>query len=178
MREMIARYWWAFALRGVFAVLFGLVALFWPGVTLAMLVLLFGIFALSEGILTIIAAISNRKEKDWWIVLIEGIAGVLVGIFTFAWPQITAVILLVLIAVWAVATGIMQIIAAVKLRKLIQGEWSLILSGMLSVLLGVVLLFRPAAGALTLIWVIGIYAIFFGALLVYLAFKTKRLAKV
>ena len=178
MREMIARYWWAFALRGVFAILFGLVALFWPDVTLAMLVLLFGFFALSEGVLAIIAAVSNRKEKDWWILLIEGIAAVLVGILTFAWPEITAVILLVVIAAWAVVTGIMQIIAAVKLRKLIQGEWSLILSGMLSILLGVILMLRPAAGALTLIWVIGIYALFFGALLVYLAFKTRRLAKV
>lgn len=174
----LTRYWWAVVLRGVAAVLFGLMALIWPGITVIVLVALFGAYALVDGIIGLGTAVFGGRERGrrGWLV-VEGIAGVLAGIFTFAWPGITALVLLWLIAAWALVTGVLEIVAAVRLRREIQGEWLLALSGVLSVLFGILLAVWPAAGALSVVFVIGIYAIVFGVALVGLGLRLRRLRR-
>ena len=163
---VLARNWWALALRGLFAVLFGIVAFAWPGITLGALVLLYGAYALVDGVFAIAAALAGRAGgcpggPCCWRALV----GIAVGIMTFAWPGITALVLLYLIAAWAVVTGVLEIVAAIRLRKEIRGEWLLALSGVLSVLFGMALVVNPGAGALAVVWLIGAYAIAFGVLL-------------
>lgn len=177
MFQLISRSWWLFALRGVAASIFGVVALISPAATVLALVLVFGVYAIIDRVLAIIAAFRMREvAKHWWVVLLEGLAGILAGIVAIVFPFATAVALLFLIAFWAIFTGIMEIIAAIQLRHEIDNEWSLILGGILSVILGIVLVVFPIVGALGLVWVIGIYAIFFGVLMLYLAFKVRGLA--
>ncbi|WP_406696311.1 HdeD family acid-resistance protein [Singulisphaera sp. Ch08] len=173
---VLARSWWALALRGLAAVLFGIMAFAWPGITLASLILVYGVFALVGGIFAIAAAIAGRPQggQPWWALLIDGLLGIAVGIVAFAWPGLTALALLYLIAFWAVFTGVLQVIAAVQLRKEIQGEWLLALGGILSVLFGVALVVRPMAGALAVIWLIGAYSIAFGVLMIVLGFRLRN----
>ena len=174
--DLLAKHWWGFAIRGIVALFFGLAAFIWPRLTLNILVALFGAFVFIDGILSIITAFGHKAEySQWWLLLLEGVASVLIGIFAFTWPGITALFLILLIAFWALATGILEIVAAIWLRKIIAGEWGLALSGILSVVFSLILLLRPSAGALAVIWVIGLYAIFFGLLLLYLAFKLRSL---
>lgn len=178
MPQEITRSWWLFLLRGIAAIIFGILALVNPGTTITALVIVFGIYAVVDGIMTIIAAFQMRETVDqWWVVLLEGIAGIAVGIIVLVYPQITAQVFLYLIAFWAIFTGIMEIIAAIRLSKEIGNQWSLVLAGILSVVLGVLLLVYPSSGAVGLIWAIGIYAILFGILIVYLAFKVRGYAK-
>jgi uncharacterized membrane protein HdeD (DUF308 family) len=171
MLHMLARNWWALALRGLVAVLFGLLTIFIPGVTLVTLVLLFGAFALVDGIFNVTAAF--RSASHHWALLIEGVIGILAGILTFAWPAITAIALLYLIAFWAIFTGIFEIIAGVRLRRAITNEWALILMGVLSLLFGILILFAPGAGALAIVLWIGVYALIFGVFLLVLAFRLR-----
>ncbi|MBV8228860.1 MAG: HdeD family acid-resistance protein [Planctomycetaceae bacterium] len=171
---VLARNWWALVLRGLFAVLFGIIALVWPGITLGALVLLYGAYALADGVFAIASVMAGRTwGRPWWSLLVEGLVGIAVGIMTFAWPGITALVLLYLIAAWAFVTGIFEIVAAIRLREEIRGEWLLALSGILSVLFGVALVIWPGAGALALIWVIGAYAIAFGVLMIALGFRLR-----
>ena len=168
--------WWALVLRGVVAILFGLMTFVWPQITLATLVLLFGAYAIVDGIFAIVAGVRAPREfARWWVLLIEGILSVIAGLFAFAIPGITALILLGLIAAWAIITGVVEIIAAIQLRKEISGEWILALSGIASIIFGVLLLLNPGAGALAVLWLIGAYAILFGILLVALGFKLRGL---
>lgn len=177
MLNNLSKYWWLFALRGVFSIIFGILAFVWPGITLGALVILFGVYALIDGVSTLVAAVSGRSENDrWWVMLLEGLVGVAAGVLTFLWPAITAMILLFLIAFWALFTGVLEIIAAIRLRKEIENEWVLGLIGVLSILFGIVMLVNPGAGALALIWVIGSYAILFGVLLLYLAYKVHGMS--
>jgi uncharacterized membrane protein HdeD (DUF308 family) len=172
MAELLARNWWVVALRGVIAVLFGLMALLWPGITLVALVYLFGAYVFVDGICTLATALQSHAERPrWWALLLEGLAGIAAGVIAFVWPGITALTLLYLIAVWAIATGVFEIIAAIRLREEIEGEWFLGLSGLASALFGVLVVIWPGAGALSVIWLIGAYAIVFGGLLVVLAFR-------
>lgn len=175
MVTILARNWWALALRGVCAVIFGLLAFIWPQLTLEVLILFYGVFVLIDGVLAIIAAVSKREGSGlpWWALLIEGLLGVAASVATFVWPGITALVLLYLIAAWAIVTGVFEIIAAVRLRKEIEGELWLALSGVLSILFGVLLIARPGAGALAVIWLIGAYALLFGAFLIALAFRLR-----
>lgn len=174
MMAVLARNWWALALRGLFAVLFGLLAFVWPGVTLAALVILFGAYSLVDGIFALIAAVRAAEAHErWWLFVLEGLAGIAAGLLTFVWPGITALVLLYLIAWWAVITGVLEIAAAIRLRKEISGEWALVLGGVASVIFGFLLLFRPGVGALAVVWLIGIYALLFGALLLMLAFRLR-----
>ena len=174
MFVVLGRHWWILALRGLVAILFGVMAFAWPRITLAILVLLFGAYALVDGVFAIVAAVSAPKElRKWWMLLIEGLIGVGVGVVSFVWPGITALALLWLIAFWAVLTGILEIGTAIQLRKVIEGEWLMILSGILSILFGLLLVVMPGAGALAVIWIIGLYAVIFGVLLVALAFRMR-----
>jgi uncharacterized membrane protein HdeD (DUF308 family) len=170
----LARNWWVLALRGLFAVIFGCLAFVWPSITLTVLVLFFGAYALVDGAFAIVAALSGRGEHErWWVLLLEGLAGIAAGIMTFFWPAITEVVLLLLIAAWAIATGLVEIIAAIRLRKELEGEWLLIVSGVVSLVFGVFLFARPGPGALAVVWVIGAYAGIFGVLLIGLAFRLR-----
>jgi uncharacterized membrane protein HdeD (DUF308 family) len=177
--ETLSRNWWLLALRGVAAVLFAVLAFMWPGVTLLTLVWLFGAFALVNGILSfVLAAKAPKGYPRFGSLILGGLLGILAGLLTFVMPGITALGLLILIASWALATGILEIIAAIKLRKEIDNEWLLILAGLASVAFGVVLLLQPAAGALVLVWWIGAYAFVLGILLLVLAFRMRRLGSV
>jgi uncharacterized membrane protein HdeD (DUF308 family) len=175
MTDILIRNWWAVGLRGLCALLFGVVVFFWPLISLLALVFLFGSYVLADGILTIVSAIraADRKRR-WWPLLLQGLVGIAAGIIAFIWPDITAVALLYLIAAWAVITGIFEIVAAVQLRKEIEGEWLLALGGMASVIFGVLLMVFPSAGVLTVIWLIGAYAAAFGVLLLIVAFRLYR----
>jgi len=174
MVHALARNWWALVLRGLFAVLFGIAAFALPGITLGALVLLYGAFALVDGIFAVTSVMVGRpRGMPWWAVLVEGLFGIAVGVITFLWPGITALALLYLIAAWAVVTGVFEIVAAIRLRKEIEGEWLMVLSGILSVLFGVALVVYPGAGALAVVWLIGAYAIAFGVLLIALGFRLR-----
>jgi uncharacterized membrane protein HdeD (DUF308 family) len=165
-----AKNWWVLFIRGILAVLFGLMAFALPGLTL---VLLYGIYALADGLTTLWVGGSSRA---WSFVLI-GILGVVVGVYTFIYPGVTAVALLYLIAAWAIVRGFFETIAAIQLRKEISNEWVLTTSGIISIIFGVVLVANPAAGALAMVWVIGIYAVAFGVMMIVLAFRVRGLPK-
>jgi uncharacterized membrane protein HdeD (DUF308 family) len=170
--------WWALALRGLAAILFGILAFLWPGITLTALVFLFGAYALVDGAFAIVAGIRTTKEnKRWWLLLVEGVLSVFAGVLAFVVPAITGFFLLLLIASWAIVTGAFEIAAAIQMRKEITGEWILALSGAASILFGLALLVYPAVGALAVIWIIGAYAIVFGVLLVVLGFKLRGLER-
>ena len=175
MLRTLGRNWWALALRGVAAILFGILAFAWPGITLFVLVLFFGAYMLVDGIFAIVAAVRVAGEEDrWWLLLIQGILGVLAGLVAFFWPGLTALALLYFIAAWAIVTGIMEIVAAIRLRQEIEGEWALGLSGLLSVIFGILLVVLPApAGLLSLVWLVGAYAVATGVLLLILAFRVR-----
>jgi uncharacterized membrane protein HdeD (DUF308 family) len=175
--QVSRHYWWILGIRGLLAVIFGFAAFFWPGLTLFVLVYLFGAYALVDGVVAVVVSLQVRKYlQQWWVLLLEGIVGIAAGVLTFAWPGITALALLYLIAAWAIVTGIFEIATAFLGRSpLVQG-WTMALAGVLSVILGVLLALRPAAGLLSLVWVIGIYAIAFGVLLIIRAFQFRTTA--
>ena len=175
MITILTEKWWLWLIRGFAGVLFGILAFLWPALTLEILIYILGAYLLIDGIFNLIAAISNRKKTNiWWIVLLEGMAGTFAGILSFLWPQITALALLFIVAVWAIFTGILEIIEAVRLRKQIQGEWLLILSGLLSFVFGILLLIWPGSGLVVIVWIFAFYAILFGFTLVFLSFKIKK----
>src|SRR5919108_35460 len=148
MFDLLTRNWWVLVARGVMAILFGVLAFSWPGITLAILVLFFGAYALVDGIFAIVLAIGDWKERDdGWLLLLEGVLGVGIGIMTYLAPEITSVGLLLYIAAWSLATGILKIAAAIRLRRRIKGEWWLGLSGVASILLAGILMWNPVAGA-------------------------------
>jgi uncharacterized membrane protein HdeD (DUF308 family) len=176
MLEQISRNWWMFAVRGVAAVIFGLLALIWPGQTMLALVLVFGAYALVDGIVAVFAGIASRRYFErWWAVLLEGIVGIVIGLLAFFLPNITALVLLYLIAAWALITGILEIVAAIQFRRVITGEWMYIFGGLLSILFGILLFVFPGAGAVSVVWLIGIYAIFFGISEIIFAFRLRGL---
>jgi uncharacterized membrane protein HdeD (DUF308 family) len=173
--ETLRLNWWLLALRGLVAVLFSVLAFVWPGITLITLVWLFGAFALVNGLLSLVlAAKAPKGYPRFGSLIFGGLLGILAGLVTFVMPGITALGLLILIAAWALVTGILEIIAAIRLRKIITNEWLLILAGLASVAFGVILLLRPAAGALALIWWFGAWALIFGILMIVLAFRMRN----
>jgi uncharacterized membrane protein HdeD (DUF308 family) len=174
MVHALARNWWLILLRGICAVIFGVLTFAWPGVTLAVLVLFYGAFALVDGILALVAAVTGGTPAPRWWLAIVGLAGLAAGIVTLIMPGITALVLLYFIAFWAIAIGVMQVVGAIRLRKEIDNEWMLIVSGIISILFGIVLLVTPGAGALALLFVIGAYAIIHGITLIALSFRLKR----
>jgi uncharacterized membrane protein HdeD (DUF308 family) len=168
-------HWWALALRGAIAILFGLAALLRPGIALEALVLLFGAYALVDGVFAIVGVFGGtRSGTPRWLLLIEGIVSILAGLVAFVLPGLTAVVFLYLIAAWAIITGISEIAMAIRLRREIRGEWALIVGGAFSVIFGVLLaLIGPFAGLVSLIWLIGVYAMAFGILMLITAFQVR-----
>jgi uncharacterized membrane protein HdeD (DUF308 family) len=172
MLTKLAQHWWMFVLRGIAAILFGIAAFGWPHLTLAVLIVLFGAYALVDGIFLTLSAITGwSRIEDPWLILLEGLIGIGIGVVTFHSPAITALGLLIYIAAWSLATGVLEIVAAMRLRKELAGEFWLLLSGILSIAFAIVLMWFPAAGALGLVWVIGAYAIGFGIMLIALGLK-------
>jgi uncharacterized membrane protein HdeD (DUF308 family) len=173
--DALAKNWWLLLLRGIAAIAFGALAFIWPGLTLLTLVFLYGAYALIDGVLAIAAAISGRGRlaPTGWLVFV-GVLGIAAGLATFFWPAITALVLLVLIATWSILHGVFEIVGAIRLRKEIQGELLLILSGAVSIAFGVLILARPDAGVLAVVWLIATYAVLFGALLVALSLRLRR----
>ena len=171
----LTRSWWLILLRGIASILFGIAAFVWPGLTVLALTLLYGAFAMADGILALGAALTGSGERSiptWWLVVI-GLLGIAAGTVAFLWPGLTAFALVIMIGAWAVAIGVMQIIGAIWLRHEIEDEWLLIAAGILSVLFGAAVLLKPGAGALALAWAIGTFAILSGILLVAFALRIK-----
>jgi uncharacterized membrane protein HdeD (DUF308 family) len=174
MALVFARNWWSLAIRGLLAVIFGVLAFLAPGAALTGLTLAFGAYALVAGSFAIAFAVrAGRADERWGAVLFEGIVGVVAGIFTFLMPTMTALVLVTLIAAWSILTGAAQIATAIRLRKTIRHEWFLALAGIASIAFGVILLIAPVAGAIVLTWWIGAYALVFGILQIVLAFKLR-----
>ena len=171
--DQLARHWWVIGLRGLAAILFGVLAFVWPGMTLAVLVLLFGAYALVDGVLTLIAAFRGGVQHRI-VMLVEGVVSVLAGLAAFVWPGLTALVLLYIIAFWAIVTGVLEIVAAIRVRRAISNELGLVIGGVLSVVFGVVLLIAPGAGALAVIFLIGAYAVVFGIALLGLAWRLRE----
>lgn len=172
----LVKNWWTFVLRGLLAAFTGVLMLAWPGIALLSLVLLFGVFALADGASNIIAAFrrgEREERKPRWPTLIQGILGIVAGLVALLMPGITAIALLFVIAAWAIITGVLEIVAAIRLRKQIKGEWILALSGVLSIAFGVLVALFPGAGALGMVFVIAAYLIFFGVLLIALGIRLR-----
>src|SRR5580658_10549246 len=174
----LAENWWSLVIRGLVALTLGVVALVWPGITLAALVILFGAYALIDGVVSLAGAWkASQAHERWGALVFEGIAGIVAAAITIFWPQITAFALVIMIAAWALVTGAFEIAAAVRLRKHISGEWLLALSGVVSILFGFLIFAFPLAGALTIAYMVGIYAFVFGLLLVALGFRLRNWSK-
>ena len=174
----LARDWWLVALRGLAAVLFGAAALVRPGIALEVLVLLFGAYALVDGLFAFAAGLwAARAEQRWWPFLLVGILGILTGVVAVAQPAAIALAFVFLIGAWAILTGVLEIAAAVSLRKELSNEWLLGLGGLASVVFGVLVTASPAAGAVTLVLLFGAYAILYGAMLLGLGFRLRALHK-
>ena len=174
MLNALADRWWTFALRGAFALLFGLGALSYPGLTVLLLIVFFGVYALIDGVTALVMGIGEKKRP---VYLLLGLVSIAAGVFAIARPGATALALLWLIGIWALVRGVGEIMAAIQIRKEVEGEWAIALSGVISVLFGLFVLARPGAGALALVWLIAIYAFANGILKLMLGFKLRRLKK-
>jgi uncharacterized membrane protein HdeD (DUF308 family) len=172
MLPTLASYWWALLFRGIAAMLFGLAALFWPGLTLFTLIVFFGAYTLVDGVFAIVTAIRGSGGRRW-LLLADGVLGVLVGLIAFFSPGATALVFLYVIAAWAVLTGVLKVVMAIWLRREIDNEWTMALSGVLWVLLGVVLAVLPGVGLLSLSWLIGVFALGAGLTFLVLAFRVR-----
>jgi len=173
---VLTRNWWAIALRGVAAIIFGLLTFVMPGITLAALVLLFGAYAIVDGVFNLVAVArgqAGERDEPRWLLVLEGIVSIAAGLVAFLWPGLTALALVYLIGAWAIVKGVLEVVAAVRLRRQIENEWWLGLSGALSIVFGALVMIAPGAGALALAFWIGAYAIVFGALLVGLALRLR-----
>ena len=174
--NLLSRYWWLVVLRGVLAILFGLAAFLWPGLTWLVLILLFGSYALVDGAFSLVMGfVSIKNEPRWWAFVLEGIVSILAGLIALFQPELTALILLYVIATWAIVTGVLEIAAAIRLRREIENEWLLGLAGAASILVGVLLFLQPEAGSLAVVWTIGAYALLFGVLWIALGLRLRNL---
>ncbi len=168
-----ARCWWAMGLRGLVSVIIGIIAFIWPGITITVIVMLFGVYALFDGTFTVVAALSHREWPRWWVFLIEGILGIFAGSVAFLLPEVTALVLFFIVGFWTFFTGILEIAAALHLPGDMPGKWVLLVGGIVSVLFGIVFLVHPAVLFYMVSWLIGGYALLFGVVLVYLSYALK-----
>jgi len=175
--DILSRYWWMALLRGVLWIVFGVLVYRQPAISIAALTFLFGIFVLADGVGNAITAIGGRgQHDDWWILLLTGLCGIGVGLLSLLNPMLTALALLFYIAIWAVVTGVLQVVAAIRLRKEIRGEFWLILGGLASIAFGVLAMLNPVAGKLTILWLISVFSIVYGVTVIALALKARRFA--
>jgi uncharacterized membrane protein HdeD (DUF308 family) len=187
MTSVISKYWWAFALRGLFAILLGLVALVMPEWELWVFARILCVYALLDGVLAVIPSLSELAEKTWWTLMIEGLIGVVVGVLTFLgpggigsalWPDVSSMVSLFVIASWAIVRGILEIVPGIRLPQEFAGRWVLCAAGAVSILFGgLALVLRPSGGIVGAAWLIGIYAIPFGILLTFFGFKGRSISK-
>ena len=176
MIETLKRHWWVPVIRGIAAIVFGIIAFVYPGITIATLVLFFGAWVLIDGIFRVVGAIGHRaSDPDWGWHIVIGIVGIIVGLLTFHAPQITALALIIYIAAWALMIGATEIAFAIKLRREIKGEWFLILMGLASIVFAILLLWNPIAGAAAVIWLIAWYAVVLGILAIFFGFRLRSL---
>lgn len=172
--RVMADNWWVPLLRGIAAVLFGLMALIWPGLTVYALLIVFGAYAIFDGIMSIIIGFQRKSEDDrWWSWALDGFLSIVIGLMALFWPEATALAFVIWMAAWAVVAGIFRIIAAIRLRAEIEGEWALGLSGLLMVIWGVLMAMIPAAGLLSIAWLIGLFALLIGVVMIVLAFHLR-----
>lgn len=170
----LARWWWTFIVRGILAIAFGVLAFFAPGLGIAVLVGLFAAWVIIDGIGNIIAGVRGRgRDRSWWLEILEGVVGIAAGLIALIFPAYAAQVLVILIAAWAIVTGVLEIIAAIRLRELISGEVWMGLAGVASILFGIILIVFPAAGALSLVWLISSFAIVFGIFLILLGWRLR-----
>jgi uncharacterized membrane protein HdeD (DUF308 family) len=170
----LSQNWWLVVLRGVLAILFGIAAFIWPGITLLTLIVMFGVYAIFDGLIAIWTGLSRTRESSrWWMFLLEGLLSIGAGIAALVWPGLATLVFIYIMAFWAVFTGILEIVAAIRLRHEITNEWFLALGGVLSVGLGILLFLQPAAGSLAIIWIIASYALVFGILLLILGIRLR-----
>jgi uncharacterized membrane protein HdeD (DUF308 family) len=175
MLQDIASNWWVLLIRGIAAIAFGIAAFSWPGITLAVLVILYGVYALLDGVAAIGFGVANHStHQSWWEMIFVGALGIIAGIVTLLWPGLTVVVLLAVIGIWAIVRGIVEIVAAVRLRKMIAHEWLLAAAGVLSITFGVIVLARPLIGALAIVWLTGFGALLFGVTAVALSLRLQR----
>jgi len=173
MFGMLARNWWMLLLNGLGAVVFGVMAFGWPRLTLQVLVVLFGCYCLADGFSALGSSFPKGETKTWWSMLFVGLTSVIAGVTAVLWPGLTALVLLVIIAVWAILRGGLEIMAALALRRTIPHAWLLVVSGVISILFGGFLLVRPGAGALAAIWIIGSFAVARGLLLIVFSLRLR-----
>lgn len=168
--------WWVFLLRGIAAVIFGIMAFAWPALTLSVLILLIGAYVLVDGVFGVIDVMRNRDRlKRVWPLVLEAVLGIVVGLMMLFWPGATAIVMLMFVAAWAIVGGLLRVVLAFQIRKEITGEWILIVGGIMSILFGGLLVAMPQVGMLTMAWMIGFYAILFGGLFIFLAFRLRKL---
>ena len=175
MFDSMTRHWWVLGLRGAFAILFGIVAWAWPGITVLALVLLFGAYALADGLVAVTQAFRGASGGPRGLLMLVGFAGIALGVTALVWPGITAFVLLMLIAAWAVATGVLEIVVALAMHRELRGEWAYVLTGAVSLLFGILLFAWPVSGAIAIVWLIGLLAILSGAAMLGAAFRLRRL---
>lgn len=174
MLELMSRYWWVIALRGIVSIFFGIGAFLWPGITLFVLVIFFGAYMLVDGFFALVQATRLRHARmQWPAFALEGALGLIAGAITLAWPGITAIAWLYIMSAWTIMTGFLEIVAAMRLRTVLAGEIFLGLTGIISIVVGLFLAAMPTAGLIAWIWVIGSYSIIFGILLIGLAFRMR-----
>lgn len=179
MLGLVARDWWVFAIRGIAALAFGVLAIIWPETTLKVLVFLFGAYVLVDGVALLVALVRGDgvARRHTWAVAIIGVLGIVVGVVTFVWPGLTALTLLYLVAFWAIATGAFQVVAAIELRRELEGEFWLALGGVASIVFGALLVAFPGSGLITLVWLVGIWAVVFGFSSIALAYRLHGVAE-
>lgn len=175
MVRTLSQNWWLVVLRGMLAILFGIAAFLWPGITLLTLIIMFGVYAIFDGLIAIWTGLSRTRESSrWWMFLLEGLLSIGAGIAALVWPGLATLVFIYIMAFWAVFTGILEIVAAIRLRHEITNEWFLALGGVLSIGLGILLFLQPAAGSLAIIWIIASYALVFGILLLILGIRLRN----
>ena len=177
MDRLLSEYWWILVLRGAAALIFGVLAVLWPGVTLLVLIALFSAYAIVTGIAELVGAFRHRGAEGWWLVLLLGVVSVAAGVIAVIYPAITALVLVLVIGFNAIFSGVIDIAMAIRLRKEIRNEWLLALAGILSIVFGAMVVLVPGAGALALIWLIAAYAIVIGILFIVLGFRVRSWAR-
>jgi uncharacterized membrane protein HdeD (DUF308 family) len=173
MFDLLSRRWWVFAIRGAVAIVFGVLTLVWPSITVLVLVMVYGFFAIVDGITHLAAAVGPAGRDARAFMVTGGVISLVAGIIAFAWPHITTLVLLAIIAIWAIVSGVVQIVAVSRLRRGLPGNWTYFASGGLSILFGVLLLVWPGAGAIALAWLIGLFAILIGVVLVAISLRLR-----